>query len=256
MRVCLRTITIVAIVLGTGEAARAQWQGAADAAQGMFGSRSLGSSVSAGNRSFGSSGRSSSGGGTMGGGNFGGNAGQIDSSSRFVRGNRDAGQFVGSDSREVRDFLGAVNSGMAGNRGGQSGFTSRRSGQSRNPNQSGRGSAGGPIEVRTALRVAFEYDRPVPDRVSKALADRLTNSSRIRVTTPLEVLIHQRTAILRGVVASERDRELAERVARLEPGISVVKNELTIAEPANPPPNDRPPDRPSRSNLPRPPATR
>jgi hypothetical protein len=40
-----------------------------------------------------------------------------------------------------------------------------------------------------------------------------------------------RTAILRGTVATDRDRRLAERLLMLEPGVDSVRNELTVTEP-------------------------
>ncbi|MFV2067349.1 MAG: BON domain-containing protein [Pirellulales bacterium] len=42
--------------------------------------------------------------------------------------------------------------------------------------------------------------------------------------------LRERTLILRGTVASEDDRALAERLARLEPGVSHVENRLRVAD--------------------------
>jgi len=55
----------------------------------------------------------------------------------------------------------------------------------------------------------------------------------------MEVTIEGETAVLRGVVATEHDRRIAEQVARLEPGIRRVENLLTVAPPAASP-SDRP----------------
>jgi osmotically-inducible protein OsmY len=40
-----------------------------------------------------------------------------------------------------------------------------------------------------------------------------------------------RTVILQGQVATERDRSLAERMARFEPGVDRVVNELVVTSP-------------------------
>ena len=58
----------------------------------------------------------------------------------------------------------------------------------------------------------------------------------------MEVTIEGATAILRGVVATEHDRVLAERVAKLEPGVRQVENLLTLAPPSESP-STQPPAR-------------
>jgi osmotically-inducible protein OsmY len=47
----------------------------------------------------------------------------------------------------------------------------------------------------------------------------------------MEVSIENGVATLRGVVATDDDRRLAERLARLEPGIRRIDNQLTLAAP-------------------------
>jgi hypothetical protein len=59
------------------------------------------------------------------------------------------------------------------------------------------------------------------ERLRKALGDRLSS--------PLDVTIDGQTAVLRGTVATDHDRRLAELVARFEPGVLQVKNELEVA---------------------------
>ncbi|HUT95440.1 MAG TPA: BON domain-containing protein [Thermoguttaceae bacterium] len=70
------------------------------------------------------------------------------------------------------------------------------------------------------------------------MATRLEKSSWLRPQSPMEVAIEGGTAILRGVVATEHDRVLAERVAKLEPGVRQVENLLTLA-PASESPSTR-----------------
>jgi osmotically-inducible protein OsmY len=44
---------------------------------------------------------------------------------------------------------------------------------------------------------------------------------------PIEVTLQGRTAVLRGGVATPHNRDLAARLALLEPGVDQVQNELT-----------------------------
>ena len=98
---------------------------------GLFGSRTVGgSSISPGSRNaFGSGSGSSFGATGMGVGQQ-SNTGQITGAERFVRGNRTAGQFVGTDTADT-SFVGALSSGTTG------GFSSGLSGLG------GRGGMGG-----------------------------------------------------------------------------------------------------------------
>ena len=51
--------------------------------------------------------------------------------------------------------------------------------------------------------------------------------SRLRVLE-FQLAIEDRTAVVSGMVATERDRSLIELILCFEPGISVVKNEITV----------------------------
>ena len=64
---------------------------------------------------------------------------------------------------------------------------------------------------------------------SMTLARRINLSRVIQAVVPVEVTILNRTATLRGVVATAADRDLTVRLVLLEAGISRVKNELTVA---------------------------
>ncbi len=55
----------------------------------------------------------------------------------------------------------------------------------------------------------------------------------------VRVSIDGQTAILRGLVASQNDRQLAEQITLLEPDISSVRNELLVRRPTNAPPSTR-----------------
>lgn len=176
---------------------------------GTFGSRSMGASQSPGSRSL--SGRTTQN----------ANAGQVSGNERFLRQNRQGGRnFVGSDTGDLNNFL----SGLAGQQAGRSGLGAGRNGQSQGDN------AGQESRQRLPVRVvvAFDYSAVAPTQLSTTLGRRLTRSKMLRSLSPVRVEVTGRTAILRGVVATEHDREVAEQVALLEVGISEVQNELKV----------------------------
>jgi osmotically-inducible protein OsmY len=202
---------------------------------GMFGNRSLGGGLSAGQRTFGGSQS-----GQMGAGNV----GQVNSSDRFLRNNRRAGQFVGANAQTARRLVGnaqagAGASGLAGQRGmnsqggagmyGAGGAGMRRFGQGQ-----GQGAQGGRSNtptMRSEYKVAFDYAALPPSKLSSTVAQRLADTPAIRMHSPIQVEMQGRTAVLRGVVATEHDRVLAEQMARLEAGIEQVQNEIVVGPP-------------------------
>lgn len=155
---------------------------------------------------------------------------------RFVRGNRSAGEFVGSDRGDASRFVGtqqagagtAVRSAVAGIQA-----AGDESNQVNRPAR--RLAANEPYPPR--LSVAFDYDVESSDRIARSLQRRYELQD-----LPIEVSVEDRTAILRGVVTSEEQRTLAELLAGFEAGISFVQNELTVdrspatAAPPPPPP--------------------
>jgi hypothetical protein len=218
-------------------------------ASGSSSTRSLGSGVSAGTRtSIGGTGRAS---GVGSSGNFGvGSAGTVDSSDRFVRTSRQAGAFVGTDSADTRAFVGSV---AAGSGTGTSSTSIRRGGGgggggSASANRGGRRGRQSD-EIRVTLDVGFalppgKVAQEARDLAAAKLAGRMERSTWIQKRSPLVVTLDQGIATLRGVVATEHDRVLAEQLALLEPSIAAVKNELTVQppEPAAPAPAPIPPN--------------
>jgi len=86
----------------------------------------------------------------------------------------------------------------------------------------------GVTEMQTGIELAFAAPRPAVEQVAPALTARLERTSRIRFQSPVAVTLREGTAILQGVVGSEHDRELAEQLVRLEPGVLQVQNELLV----------------------------
>jgi hypothetical protein len=93
------------------------------------------------------------------------------------------------------------------------------------------------VTYRTQLRVAFPYPQVPTSGVSVRLAKDLESPSIQAVGSPLSVAMEAdagsqgQVAVLRGTVATEEDRQVAEQMARLEPGVSSVRNEIQVRPP-------------------------
>jgi hypothetical protein len=86
-------------------------------------------------------------------------------------------------------------------------------------------------QIRIPLRVGFQQQTVVPARFSAKLSERFTRLPALQRLGPIEVLMEGRTAVLRGNVATEADRELAQGLAMLEPEVLQVRNELVVGTP-------------------------
>lgn len=223
---------------------------------GTFGQRNLGSTLGGssssafGGSSLGSSGSFGSGSGVgssgMGAASTGQNAGQVSANDRFVRGARQPGQFVGSDRTDYA-VVGQQNA--SGGLGGGAGMNSMMGRGGTNQlgglfgqqgmNQFGRNQAnqmqnnmgrGGQQSrpLRATMQIGFTRSAGASLRTTTQFERRLTKIPQLTVTGPVQVSMEGATAVLKGYVASERDRDLAEKLALLEPGIGDVRNELQI----------------------------
>jgi BON domain len=101
----------------------------------------------------------------------------------------------------------------------------------------GRGMTGGQQtgrntrQVRAQLRIGFEYAG-----LSNTARTTTVNTHLARLPMPahlksIDVAVDGRTAILRGVVKSQADARMIERLVKLEPGIDNVRSELVIQAP-------------------------
>lgn len=158
-----------------------------------------------------------------------GNGGQTTGSERFMRGNRQAGNFVGSDISEVTQLFsnltaGRTNTDGAGNFGPQNRGRGNEFDNMQSNNQA--------TIVPHRLMIGFRYPQPriALPAPNAAGGTTIRGLARIPSRGPLTVELQDRTATLRGVVATAHDRALAEQLALLEPGISQVQNELQVAE--------------------------
>jgi len=231
------------------------------------------SSAFGGNSAMGAAGSSSGTSASGGGLSQMGNTGQITGSERYLRSNR-TGTFVGSNTQD-RGFVGAANSSGANGMGGAGGMTGRSgsslTGRNSMMGMGGTGGFGGMggfgggfggmggfnrnnmfgmnnrmgganqrrVQVRTQLRADFAYAPIAPSRATTNLQARMDRTVRLRTASPLTVALdEQGVVVLRGQVATEDDRQLAVRLAKLEPGVETVRDELTVlaaeASPTNP----------------------
>jgi len=158
---------------------------------------------------------------------------------RFLRGNRRPGEFVGSEKKDRREFVGSQQAGTTP----QVGPVVPRVPVDRNPNvnttpASSVNRKSGAYEPR--LVVGFDVPALAAGRVNEELSRRLRLTPGLEPTNRIEVSVEGRTAMLRGEVASERDRSLVERLILFEPGISAVRNDLVVKPPAAGPAGPRP----------------
>jgi hypothetical protein len=82
------------------------------------------------------------------------------------------------------------------------------------------------------IQLGFAPPRSFEDPAA-AVAQLIGRVSQIEKRSTITVAVENETAVLRGRVATERDRLLAENLARFQPGIWRVRNELVVE---NPPP--------------------
>lgn len=162
------------------------------------------------------------------------------------------GAFVGADSADTGNFLsrqtttagGATNFGARSGQGGLSGLSQLQSlFQQNQQGFNGQNQSQSMPQIRVALRLGFRPQPTSTTRLQK-FESRLTSLPGMRFVGSPEVLMEGRTAVLRGTVASEDDRELAEALAKMEPDVLEVRNELVVAESPETLPDSSPSDRP------------
>jgi len=124
-----------------------------------------------------------------------------------------------------------------GGRGGAGGLTSLRSSlqgsrqnsfNAQQAQRSRQGGTQGQTQIRIPLRLGFQPQVVAAPRFNTSFADRLAKMPSFQRVGPINVSLEGRTAILRGTVASESDRQLAASLARLEPEVLAVQNELVV----------------------------
>lgn len=155
--------------------------------------------------------------------------GKITGTERFLRETRTAGDFVGRSASDAGSFVGAQ-TGAA-----EAEIRSAIEGQIvRTETNPALNRLLNVPQVRAGmyaprLKLGFEPLALSAPRAEQSAAAKLTLSTAIQSSGPIQVTMAGRTATLRGAVASEHDKRLAGLMLLFEPGISKVENELTVA---------------------------
>ena len=153
-------------------------------------------------------------------------AGQVEPNRRFVRGQRSAANFVGSDRNEAQAFVGSVQTVNDGN------VTSTVAGLREQPtarvNRRRVRRTGGLY----AERLAPSFSVPAPD---PATPDPITSfSPALMEISQQERIELSRSAdgkmvTLKGTVSNDHERRIAELLVMFEPSAKSVKNDLQVA---------------------------
>jgi hypothetical protein len=172
--------------------------------------------------------------------------GTIEGDERFLRGNRSVQDFVGSDVLDQTGFVGQQAADTTGPVVNAVEDLTRM--RQRNVNlPAARDRPRGLYRPR--LRVSFSYPVLSNQELGLRIANQLQQTETLTLPPSIEVSVQGGTAILRGSVASQRDRTMAALLARFEPGISNVRNELEVRESIPPPPAGRAAPSPSSATL-------
>lgn len=83
-------------------------------------------------------------------------------------------------------------------------------------------------QIRVIFRPAFSTALAATPASIERISDSLTKSTAFVGASGLSVETDGGVVVLRGQVTSEYNRQLAERMARLEPGVTQVRNDLTV----------------------------
>jgi hypothetical protein len=161
----------------------------------------------------------------------------VNEKARFIRGNRKATAFVGADTGEGQRFVGSEQA-VTGEevRSAVDNLTVEMA-----PDANLTAKPVMPPRVQMyapRLRVAFDYTGELEGEVNSRLTGRLEKTLPGGASNRIAVSVAGDAATVRGAVASERDRKLAELMLLFEPGIARVRNQLQVrpAELPQPPP--------------------
>lgn len=165
--------------------------------------------------------------------------GTVDLNARYVRGNRDAADFVGADSRDSGGFVGMHQAEATGEV--ESAVSDLRVETGPDANRTASASRPRARMYDPRLAVDFQFAPRPAETVNLALAHRLESSLRVRGNSRIEVSWEGGKATLRGEVPSERERKLARLLLLLEPGVSDVQNDLIVKAPEPTPSPNRSP---------------
>ena len=133
-----------------------------------------------------------------------------------------SGQLVNGQNGQMTNRQGSQNRNNA----------NRRTGQNRNQTNQAGGATGTQQKstVRPQMVVAFDHPRPSADQTQLAMTTRFGKLANNEQFKGIEVEADGDAVTLRGSVDSPRTSRLAAILAKMEPGVKNVRNELTVAE--------------------------
>ena len=157
--------------------------------------------------------------------------GVVTGAERFLRGNRAADDFVGTDSGDRAGFVGSSTADNSGPiRSATTGPLVKTTTEPAINRTRVRSPA--PYMYEARLRVGFDFNpQSLPTQTTKVV-QRLIRARAIDPASSIEVKLEGSTAILSGTVGSGREKSLAGILLMFEPGISKVKNELVVRPPS------------------------
>jgi hypothetical protein len=140
---------------------------------------------------------------------------------------------LGGSTGGIGGALGGLTGGFGGG-GGQFGNTSQFGGnQFGNTNQfgaTGANGANGQTTIPVRMAIGFTTVRPGSVVVAQRLQDRFTQIPALKNAVNITVVMEGSTAVLSGTAVSAREQDLAGRLAMLEPGVDLVRNEVRLVE--------------------------
>jgi hypothetical protein len=86
-----------------------------------------------------------------------------------------------------------------------------------------------PLPMRVSLQVAFTAPRPSSAALQNTVRTRIAQVLAQQGIVAPQVTMEGNVAVLRGVAATDSQRLVLEKLVALEPGISEVRNEMTVA---------------------------
>jgi len=138
------------------------------------------------------------------------------------------GAFVGADSSDSTNARSLQGTNTRNSQFGNNGLAQLQNLFSQGMQNINQGNqTGAQVQIPVALKLGF-VSQPVSPARFQSFQTRLTKLPSIHFVGPASVTLEGRTAILRGMVASTEDRELAEALALMEPDVLKVRNELTV----------------------------
>jgi hypothetical protein len=152
----------------------------------------------------------------------------VNEDARFVRGNRDAADFVGSDLGDVQTFVGMQQTDIEADI--RSAVDELIIEDTPDINLQAQPVIPPRMLLNAPrLQVGFDFTPRPADALSFQLTQRVGSKLSSEPSNRIEVWVEGGVAILRGEVVSERDRKLAGILVGFEPGVARVQNEIQLA---------------------------